>query len=58
MKYWLAKTGFMKKFEGTWKIEPLIVDDSGQPVPGSGSGTERVASLVTLQQVAFIGNMC
>jgi len=52
VKYRLAKTGFMKRFEGTWKIEPLFVDESGAPVLVPESGTERVASVVTLQQVS------
>lgn len=51
VKYRLAKTGFMKRFEGTWKIEPLFIDDSGAPVQAPASGTERVASVVTLQQL-------
>jgi hypothetical protein len=51
VKYRLAKTGFMKRFEGTWKIEPLFIDDSVAPVQAPESGTERVASVVTLQQV-------
>lgn len=54
MKYRLAKTGFMKRFEGTWKIEPLFIDDSGSPLQAPESGTERVASIVTLQQVQSI----
>lgn len=51
VKYKLAKTGFMKRFEGTWKIEPLFLDDSGAPVQVHERGTERVASMVTLQQI-------
>lgn len=54
VKYKLAKTGFMKRFEGTWKIEPLFLDDSGAPVQVHERGTERVASMVTLQQVTSI----
>lgn len=54
VKYRLAKTGFMKRFEGTWKIEPLFIDDSGAPVQAPESGTERVASVVTLQQVEHV----
>lgn len=41
----------MTRFEGTWRIEPLFVDNSGMPVTAPQSGSERVASLVTLQQV-------
>ncbi|KAG0561944.1 hypothetical protein KC19_9G105000 [Ceratodon purpureus] len=51
VKYRLAKTGFMKRFEGTWKIEPLYIDESGAHVQAPESGTERVASVVTLQQL-------
>ncbi|KAL3677682.1 hypothetical protein R1sor_020638 [Riccia sorocarpa] len=46
LKYNLAKEGFMKRFEGSWNIQPLYVDmDAGADARG------RIASLVHLQQV-------
>ncbi|OAE21118.1 hypothetical protein AXG93_3661s1430 [Marchantia polymorpha subsp. ruderalis] len=46
LKYDLAKEGFMKKFEGSWEIQPLYIDmDDGTDSRG------RIASLVHLQQV-------
>ncbi|KAG6555303.1 hypothetical protein Mapa_003346 [Marchantia paleacea] len=46
LKYDLAKVGFMKKFEGSWEIQPLYIDmDDGSDSRG------RIASLVHLQQV-------
>jgi hypothetical protein len=50
MNYRLAKQGFMKQFDGTWKVEPLYIDAEGSPVPEDVA--ERVAS-VFLQQVNF-----
>ena len=44
MAYRLAKSGYMKSFEGTWDIEPLHI-----PV-ADGGGVPLVASNVTLQQ--------
>ena len=44
MAYRLAKSGYMKSFEGSWDIEPLQV-----PV-ADGNGGPLVASNVTLRQ--------
>lgn len=51
MNYKLAKHGFMKQFDGTWKVDPLYVDAQGIPAPEHAA--DRVASIITLQQVAF-----
>ncbi|KAL2641323.1 hypothetical protein R1flu_008910 [Riccia fluitans] len=46
LKYNLAKEGFMKRFEGSWLIQPLNIDmDDNTDARG------RIASLVHLQQV-------
>ena len=44
MAYRLARSGYMKSFEGSWDIEPLHI-----PVSDAG-GVPLVASNVTLQQ--------
>lgn len=49
MNYKLAKHGFMKQFDGTWKVDPLYVDAQGIPAPEHAA--DRVASIITLQQV-------
>ncbi|KAG0604437.1 hypothetical protein M758_10G172200 [Ceratodon purpureus] len=49
MNYKLAKQGFMKQFDGTWKVEPLYIDAEGSPAPEDVA--DRVASVVSLQQV-------
>ena len=51
MNYRLAKQGFMKQFDGTWKVEPLYIDAEGSPA--SEDVADRVASVVFLQQVSF-----
>ena len=51
MKYRLARQGFMKQFEGSWKVDPLYVDAQGNPT--SENVAERVASVVHLEQVNF-----
>eukprot|EP01018_Ginkgo_biloba_P009216 Gb_24608 [translate_table: standard] len=60
MKFRLAKEGFMKKFEGSWKLEPLFVDKEvyNTPKPNTmeedescSHGRGRVASLIKLQQL-------
>ncbi|CAM6117028.1 unnamed protein product [Calypogeia fissa] len=45
LKYELGREGFMKRFEGSWVIEPLYID-AHEP-----TGFGRVASLVQLRQV-------
>jgi hypothetical protein len=47
MKYRLTKQGFMKQFEGSWKVDPLYFDAQGNPT------SENVASVVHLEQVNF-----
>eukprot|EP00246_Nothoceros_aenigmaticus_P004235 TRINITY_DN15687_c0_g1_i1.p1 TRINITY_DN15687_c0_g1~~TRINITY_DN15687_c0_g1_i1.p1 ORF type:complete len:323 (+),score=53.47 TRINITY_DN15687_c0_g1_i1:226-1194(+) len=49
VKYRLSQEGFMKKFEGSWKIEPVFVDLDDTSV-SSASTPGRVASLVKLHQ--------
>jgi hypothetical protein len=49
VKFWLAKKGFMKQFEGSWKIQPFYIDAEGGPAPEDNAN--RVASIVFLQQV-------
>ncbi|KAE9607892.1 hypothetical protein Lal_00040023 [Lupinus albus] len=60
MKFKQIKTGFMKKFEGCWKVEPLFVDEATcfpfKPLTKEDyntctRGKGRVGSKVTLQQV-------
>ena len=50
MKYRLARQGFMKQFEGSWKVDPLYVDAQGNPA--SENVADRVASIVQLEQVS------
>ncbi len=49
VKFWLAKKGFMKQFEGSWKIQPFYIDAEGGPALEDNAN--RVASIVFLQQV-------
>jgi hypothetical protein len=49
VKFWQAKKGFMKQFEGSWKIQPFYIDAEGGPAPEDNAN--RVASIVFLQQV-------
>ncbi len=49
VKFWLAKKGFMKQFEGSWKIQPFYIDAEGGPAPEDNANW--VASIVFLQQV-------
>ncbi|KAI3912177.1 hypothetical protein MKW92_005364 [Papaver armeniacum] len=60
MKFKQVKTGFMERFEGCWKVEPLFVDEkmcfpvkpktwADYDVCTGGKG--RVGSIVTLQQL-------
>ncbi|KAG8056442.1 hypothetical protein GUJ93_ZPchr0002g25454 [Zizania palustris] len=59
VKFKQGRTGFMKKFEGCWKIEPLFVDkEACHPLDpctledGScTNGTGRVGSSITLDQL-------
>lgn len=60
MKFRLAKEGFMKKFEGSWTLEPLFVDQEGciiskpttlEEYESCSHGKGRVASLIKLQQL-------
>ncbi|KAL5723845.1 hypothetical protein ACHQM5_007189 [Ranunculus cassubicifolius] len=60
MKFTQVKTGFMKRFEGSWTIQPLFIDEKvcfphkpktwGDYDRCSG-GKGRVASIVTLTQL-------
>ncbi|KAG0610286.1 hypothetical protein M758_7G053700 [Ceratodon purpureus] len=49
MKYKLARPGFMKQFEGSWKVDPFYVDAQGNPALENAA--DRVASIVHLEQV-------
>ncbi|KAJ7570126.1 hypothetical protein O6H91_01G107400 [Diphasiastrum complanatum] len=54
MKFELAKEGFMKRFEGSWNLEPLFVDLTNHSSNSSlvlGAQSGRVASVVKLQQI-------
>lgn len=60
MKFKQAKTGFMKKFEGCWKVEPLFVDEAicypFKPVTKEDynvctRGKGRIGSKVSLEQI-------
>lgn len=60
VKFRLAKEGFMKKFEGSWKLEPLFVDQEAcviskpttlEEYESCSDGKGRVASLIKLQQL-------
>lgn len=60
MKFKQVKTGFMKKFEGCWRVEPLFVDETtchpfipktfADYVDCTG-GRGRVGSRVSLEQI-------
>lgn len=56
MKYRLARQGFMKQFEGSWKVDPLYVDAQGSP--SSENEADRVASIVSLEQVISSPRFC
>uniref|UniRef100_A0A7N0ZTN6 DUF220 domain-containing protein n=1 Tax=Kalanchoe fedtschenkoi TaxID=63787 RepID=A0A7N0ZTN6_KALFE len=60
MKFKQVKAGFMEKFEGSWKVEPLFVDEKVcYPVrpktlaeyESCSKGKGRIGSRVTLQQL-------
>ena len=60
MKFKQIKTGFMKKFEGCWRVEPLFVDEATcfpfKPLTKEDyntctRGKGRMGSKVTLQQI-------
>ncbi|KAL1327536.1 hypothetical protein HN51_037585 [Arachis hypogaea] len=60
MKFKQIKTGFMKKFEGCWRVEPLLVDEgicfpfkplTKEDYKSCTRGKGRVGSKVTLQQI-------
>lgn len=60
MKFHQVKTGFMKRFEGSWRVQPLFVDEQiycrVKPKTWSDyihctGGKGRVASVVTLTQL-------
>ncbi|KAH9318692.1 hypothetical protein KI387_020461, partial [Taxus chinensis] len=60
MRFRLAKEGFMKKFEGSWSLEPLFVDEevctTSKPSTVEeyelcSHGKGRVASLIRLEQL-------
>lgn len=60
MKFHLAKEGFMKKFEGSWRLEPLFVDQEAcviskpttlEEYESCSHGKGRVASLIKLEQL-------
>lgn len=60
MKFKQTKTGFMKKFEGCWRVEPLFVDEATcypfKPVTKEDynvctRGKGRIGSKVSLQQI-------
>ncbi|CAN6195601.1 unnamed protein product [Urochloa humidicola] len=60
VKFKQGRTGFMKKFEGCWRIEPIFVDKEVCSPPNPSTleeyetctgGTGRVASAITLDQL-------
>lgn len=60
MKFKQVKTGFMERFEGCWKVEPLFVDEKMcfplKPKTWADydlctGGKGRVGSIVSLQQL-------
>lgn len=60
MKFEQLKTGFMKRFEGCWKVEPLFVDEhlcsplkpsSWEDYKSLTGGKGRVGSRVSLDQL-------
>ncbi|GLT50355.1 hypothetical protein SLA2020_238450 [Shorea laevis] len=60
MKFKQVKTGFMKKFEGCWRLEPIFVDEnicfpfkpkSWADYTSCTGGKGRVGSKVTLEQL-------
>lgn len=60
MKFKQVKPGFMKKFEGSWKVEPILLDEKlCRPFKpktlteymSQTQGNGRIASKVTLQQL-------
>lgn len=60
MKFKQTKTGFMKKFEGCWRVEPLFIDEATcypfKPVTKEDynmctRGKGRIGSKVRLQQI-------
>ncbi|KAL3680228.1 hypothetical protein R1sor_023184 [Riccia sorocarpa] len=59
MHYHLARQGMMKKFQGTWKVEPKYDDESGSSSLEKGENTngehssssKLVGSWVNLQQI-------
>ncbi|KAK7317620.1 hypothetical protein RJT34_02013 [Clitoria ternatea] len=60
MKFKQTKTGFMKKFEGCWRVEPLFVDEAmcfplkpmtKEDYNACTRGKGRIGSKVSLQQI-------
>lgn len=60
MKFKQVKTGFMKKFEGCWRVEPLFVDEktcypfkpkTKEEYNACTGGKGRIGSKVSLQQI-------
>lgn len=60
VKFKLGKSGFMKRFEGTWKVEPLFIDEelcspcepkSWTEYDTCSGGKGRVGSIVSLDQL-------
>ncbi|KAF9626716.1 hypothetical protein IFM89_038890 [Coptis chinensis] len=60
MKFKQVKSGFMKRFEGSWRLQPLFVDEqicfpfkpkTWADYDRCTEGKGRVASIVTLQQL-------
>lgn len=60
MKFKQVKTGFMKKFEGCWTVEPVFVDEklcfpfkpkTWKDYCGCSGGKGRVGSKVSLEQL-------
>lgn len=60
MKFKQVKTGFMEKFEGCWKVEPLFVDEricipikpkTLAQYESCSKGRGRIGSKVTLEQL-------
>ena len=60
MKFTQVKTDYMKKFEGCWKVEPVLLDEKMchplkpktlKEYMSCTKGKGRIASLVSLEQI-------
>eukprot|EP00897_Mesotaenium_endlicherianum_P008648 jgi/Mesen1/7811/ME000413S07062 len=54
MDYSMTKEGFMKRFEGNWKIRPIVVPDDDVSVASSSASLSPSASLSSSQSGASL----